>query len=83
MPEEPEIEDLLPLLANIAKERADIISTKEFRKILVDIGFTPCSQTKFDYQNCFLAFHALLLGETLLLLKQTSWHTPFVWLVNE
>jgi hypothetical protein len=38
MPEKPDIETLLPMLANIAKDRPDIISTKEFRKILIDMG---------------------------------------------
>jgi len=38
MPEKPEIEALLPMLVNIAKDRPDIISAKEFRKILVDMG---------------------------------------------
>ena len=38
MPEKPDVEALLPMLANIAKDRPDIISAKEFRKILVDMG---------------------------------------------
>ncbi len=40
MPEKPDVEALLPMLANIAKDRPDIISAKEFRKILVDMGLT-------------------------------------------
>jgi len=38
MPEKPDIEGLLPMLADIAKDRPDIISAREFRKILVDMG---------------------------------------------
>jgi hypothetical protein len=38
MPEKPDVEALLPMLANIARDRPDIISAKEFRKILVDMG---------------------------------------------
>ena len=38
MPEKPDVETLLPMLANIARDRPDIISSKEFRKILVDMG---------------------------------------------
>jgi hypothetical protein len=40
MPEKPDVEALLPMLANIARDRPDIISAKEFRKILVDMGLT-------------------------------------------
>lgn len=38
MPEKPDVETLLPMLANIARDRPDIISAKEFRKILIDMG---------------------------------------------
>jgi len=38
MPEKPDVEALLPMLADIARDRPDIISAKEFRKILVDMG---------------------------------------------
>lgn len=38
MPEKPYVETLLPMLADIARDRHDIISSKEFRKILVDMG---------------------------------------------
>jgi len=38
MPEKPDVEALLPVLIQIAKDRPDIISVKEFRKILVDLG---------------------------------------------
>jgi len=38
MPEKPDVETLLPMLVNIARDRPDIISAKEFRKILVDMG---------------------------------------------
>jgi len=38
MPEKPDVEALLPVLVQIAKDRPDIISAKEFRKILVDMG---------------------------------------------
>ena len=38
MPEKPDVETLLPMLANIARDRPDIFSAKEFRKILVDMG---------------------------------------------
>jgi hypothetical protein len=40
MPEKPDVKALLPMLANIAKDRPDIISAQEFRKILVDMGLT-------------------------------------------
>jgi len=38
MPEKPDVEALLPMLVNIARDRPDIISAKEFRKILVAMG---------------------------------------------
>lgn len=38
LPEKPDVEALLPILADIARDRPDIISAKEFRKILVDMG---------------------------------------------
>jgi len=38
MPETPDVEALLPMLANIARDRPDIIPAKSFRKILVDMG---------------------------------------------
>jgi len=38
MPEKPDVESLLPMLANIAKDRPDIISAKSFQKILIDMG---------------------------------------------
>jgi len=38
MPEKPDVEALLPILVNISRNRPDIISAKEFRKILVDMG---------------------------------------------
>jgi hypothetical protein len=38
MPEKPDVEALLPMLANIAKDRPDIITAKEIRKILIDMG---------------------------------------------
>lgn len=34
------LETLLPMLADIARDRLDIISAKEFRKILVDMGLS-------------------------------------------
>jgi hypothetical protein len=33
-----DVEKLLPMLANIAGDRPDIVSAKELRKILVDMG---------------------------------------------
>jgi hypothetical protein len=38
MPEKPNAEDLIPMLADIARDRPDIISAKEFRKILIEMG---------------------------------------------
>jgi len=38
MPEKPDVEALLPVLVQIARDRPDIISSKEFRKILVNMG---------------------------------------------
>ena len=38
LPEKPEIEALLPVLAQIATTRPDVISTAEFRDILIDMG---------------------------------------------
>jgi hypothetical protein len=38
LPEKPDVEALLPMLADIAKDRPDVISAAEFRKILVDLG---------------------------------------------
>jgi len=38
MPEKPEIEALLPVLAQIARDRPDILSAEEFRDILIDMG---------------------------------------------
>jgi hypothetical protein len=46
MPEKPDVEALLPMLANIARDRPDIISAKDFRKILVDMGLTLKNQEK-------------------------------------
>jgi len=37
-PEKPDVEALLPMLVNISRDRPDIISAKEFRKILIDMG---------------------------------------------
>jgi len=38
MPEKPDVEALLPVLVQIAKDRPDIIPTKSFQKILIDMG---------------------------------------------
>jgi len=38
MPEKPDVEALLPMLANIARDRPDIISAKSFQKILINMG---------------------------------------------
>jgi hypothetical protein len=38
LPEKPEVETLLPVLAQIARDRPDIISAREFRAILIDMG---------------------------------------------
>jgi len=38
LPEKPDVEALLHVLVQIAKDRSDIISSKEFRKIRVDMG---------------------------------------------
>ncbi|WGM90152.1 MAG: hypothetical protein NUK63_03290 [Candidatus Bathyarchaeum tardum] len=38
IPEKPDIETLLPVLAQIAKDRSDVIPTPEFRKILITMG---------------------------------------------
>lgn len=38
MPEKPDIEALLPVLTNIARDRPEIIKTSEFRKLLIDMG---------------------------------------------
>jgi len=38
LPEKPEVEALLPILAQIARDRPDIISAEEFRDILIDMG---------------------------------------------
>jgi len=38
MPEKPDIETLLPVLAQIARDRPDVIPTQEFRKILITMG---------------------------------------------
>jgi hypothetical protein len=38
MPKKPDVEALLPMLVDIAKDRPDIISAEEFRNILVDMG---------------------------------------------
>jgi hypothetical protein len=40
MPEKPDINALLPILTDIAKDWSDVISTEEFRKILIDMGLT-------------------------------------------
>jgi hypothetical protein len=40
MPEKPDVESLLPMLADIVRDRPDIISAEEFRKILVDMGLS-------------------------------------------
>jgi hypothetical protein len=38
MPEKPNVEDLISMLADIARDIPDIISAKEFRKILIEMG---------------------------------------------
>ena len=40
MPEKPDINALLPILAQLAKDRPDIITTQEFRDILIDMGLS-------------------------------------------
>ena len=49
LPEKPDINALLPVLAQIAKDRPDTITTEEFREILTDLGLplqkTETSQT--------------------------------------
>jgi len=38
MPEKPDINALLPMLAQIARDRPDVIRAEEFRNILIDMG---------------------------------------------
>jgi len=38
MPEKPDVNGLLPILAKIARDRPDIIAATEFRDILKDMG---------------------------------------------
>ena len=45
LPEKPEIEALLPVLVQIATTRPDVISTAEFRDILIDMGL-PLEKAK-------------------------------------
>jgi hypothetical protein len=40
MPEKPDVETLLPMLADMARDRPDIISSVEFRDILIDMGLS-------------------------------------------
>ena len=40
MPEKPDINALLPILSQLAKDRPDIITTQEFRDILIDMGLS-------------------------------------------
>jgi hypothetical protein len=40
MPEKPDINALLPILAQLAKDRPDIITAQEFRDILIDMGLS-------------------------------------------
>ena len=40
MPEKPDIDALLPVLVQIAKDRPDIISTSSFQKILINMGLS-------------------------------------------
>jgi hypothetical protein len=40
MPEKPDINALLPILAQLAKDRPDIIAAQEFRDILIDMGLS-------------------------------------------
>jgi hypothetical protein len=40
MPEKPDINALLPILSQLAKDRPDIITTQEFRDVLIDIGLS-------------------------------------------
>jgi hypothetical protein len=40
MPEKPDINTLLPILAQLAKDRPDIITAQEFRDILIDMGLS-------------------------------------------
>lgn len=38
IPEKPDIETMLPVLAQIARDRPDVITTKQFQKILITMG---------------------------------------------
>jgi len=40
MPEKPDINALLPILSQLAKDRPDIITTQEFRDVLIDMGLS-------------------------------------------
>jgi len=50
MPEKPDVEALLPVLVQIAKDRPDIISAKSFQKILINMGLPleKAEETKPD-----------------------------------
>jgi len=45
MPEKPDINALLPILAQIARDRPNVITTLEFRDILIDMGL-PLKKTE-------------------------------------
>jgi len=45
IPEKPDINALLPVLSNIARDRPDIILAHEFRAILKDLGL-PLEETE-------------------------------------
>jgi hypothetical protein len=40
MPEKPDINALLPILSQLAKDRPDIITTQEFRDVLINMGLS-------------------------------------------
>jgi len=47
MPEKPDVEAFLPILAQVATDRPDIISAEEFRGILIDMGL-PLEKTQVE-----------------------------------
>ena len=46
MQEKPNVEAILPMLVNIYKDKTDIVTAKEFRKILIDMGLALEAENK-------------------------------------
>jgi hypothetical protein len=51
IPEKPDIETLLPVLAQIARDRPDVIHTEQFQKLLITRGLPLEPEENTDENN--------------------------------